>query len=101
MARTTTRWPERVGVDWSGRSRTRGCELSHAWATWLGCVAWQHFVTLTFDPRKVFPVDATLASKEASWWCGQVGRLLRRPEGWGSTRWSAVAAVPTTRTSCS
>ena len=82
MTRTTTRWPERGGADWSGRSRTRGRELSQAWATWLACVAWQYFVTLTFDPKKVFPVDAALASREAFWWFGQVGRLHRRPVGW-------------------
>lgn len=82
MTRTTTRWPERVGADWSGCSRARGRELSQAWATWLAYVGWQYFVTLTFDPKLVFPVNGALASQEAFWWCGQVGRLLRRPVGW-------------------
>jgi hypothetical protein len=82
MTQTTTRWPEYGGADFSGRSRTRGRELSQVWATWLACIAWQYLVTLTFDPKKVFPVDATLASREAFSWCGQVGRLVRRPVGW-------------------
>jgi hypothetical protein len=68
--------------DWSGRDRVRGHELSQAWAIWLSCVAWQYFVTLTFDPKKVFPANAALASTEAFWWCGQVGRVLRSAVGW-------------------
>lgn len=84
MTRTTTRWADGMsaGDDWRARSRVRGEELSAAWGQWLAPVAWQLMVTLTFDPKRVFPVNAALANREAFWWCGQVGRLLRRPVGW-------------------
>jgi hypothetical protein len=45
-------------------------------------VRWQTFATLTFDPDKVYPVGHMKAEREAFWWCGQTGRLLRRPVGW-------------------
>jgi hypothetical protein len=45
-------------------------------------VRWRLFVTLTFDPRRVYPVRRETADREAFWWCGQMSRLLRRPLGW-------------------
>lgn len=74
--------PMRGSSNWKERERLRGPELSRAWATWLGVVEWQLFATLTFDPKRRFPVGMELASREAFWWCTQTGVLLRRPVGW-------------------
>jgi hypothetical protein len=62
--------------------RIKAAEIASAWAGWLGAIPWEFFVTLTFDPTKVFPTSAVMAGKEAYWWCGQVGRLHRRPTAW-------------------
>jgi len=82
----------------------RGESLKQAWADWLGHLPWQLFVTLTFDPKIVFPVTAVHASKEAFWWCGQTARLLRSPVGWlyavergRSGQWHAHALLIGTR----
>jgi hypothetical protein len=56
--------------------------LRLAWVEFLGCIPWNLFVTLTFDPKRVYPESATRAEKEALTWCGQVGWALRRPVGW-------------------
>lgn len=80
----TTRWPESTTHrdDWQHRHRLRRAALQLAWSDFLSRVAWELFVTLTFDPKKVFPVSSQTASREAFWWCGQAGRLLRRPIAW-------------------
>jgi hypothetical protein len=48
----------------------------------LSRIKWELFVTLTFDPKKVFPVPKSTARREAFWWCGLTGCLMRRPVGW-------------------
>ena len=79
----TTRWPASVRTrDYSSRVRVRGAALLVAWVDFLSCIPWEFFVTLTFDPKRVFPVDCTRAEREAFRWCGQVGYALRRPVGW-------------------
>jgi hypothetical protein len=60
----------------------RGDALKQAWADFLGRIPWEVFVTLTFDPKRVFDVDRELAMKEARWWCGEVSRLVRKPVAW-------------------
>ncbi len=76
-------WPQTAaGDDWSTRNQLRVREMREAWGTFLGRVRWRVFVTLTFDPKRAYPVDSVRASKEAFWWCGQTGRVLRRPVGW-------------------
>ncbi len=68
--------------DWRERDRLRGRELVRAWGGYLGRIPWQLSATLTFDPKRVFPVSRDLASREAFWWVGLVARLCRRPVGW-------------------
>jgi hypothetical protein len=78
-----TKWPHgAAGDDWSRRNQLRVRELQNAWGRFLGRVRWRVFVTLTFDPKKTYPVDKVKANKEAFWWCGETGRVLRRPLGW-------------------
>lgn len=97
----TTRWPAQApGDDWGRRHRLRKYEIVDAWAEFLASVPWQFFVTLTFDPRKQFPVSGAAASREAFWWCNQTSRLVRRPLGWiyapergGSGQWHAHALI--------
>lgn len=67
---------------WRGRLRLSGAELQRRWAEFLGQLAWEFFVTLTFDPKRVFPAGREVVSREAFWWCGLVGHLSRRPIGW-------------------
>ncbi len=62
----TTCWPETAPTrNWSNRVRVRGAVLLVAWVELLGHVRWDLFVTLTFDPKRVFPVGCTRAGKEA------------------------------------
>jgi len=102
----TTQWLEqRAGVDWRHRLSVRGRVLKPAWGEFLGGIPWDVFATLTFDPKRTFPISAATASREAFWWCGQAGRLLRRPVAWmyaperhKSGRWhvhALLANVPT------
>jgi hypothetical protein len=49
-----------------------------AWASYLGGLPWQLGSTLTFDPKKVFPVNRERASREAFWWVGLVAHICRR-----------------------
>src|SRR5262249_52989821 len=60
----------------------RGQELAQAWGQFLGRIPWQSFVSLTFDPKRRFPVDRDLASREACRWCDLVAYATRRPIGW-------------------
>jgi hypothetical protein len=60
----------------------RGNALRQGWVELLGRIRWEWFVTLTFDPKRVWDVDRELVVKEARWWCGQVARLVRRPVAW-------------------
>lgn len=78
----TTRWQSERGDDWRRRHRLEAKALQNAWADWLGRVDWQLFITLTFDPKRVFPVDEDRASREAFWWCNQSSHIYRRPLGW-------------------
>lgn len=84
MGRTgTTRWPEVTHAkDWSKPLRVRGPLLRMAWVEFLDRVPWKWFVTLTFDEKRVFPVDQSRAAREAVRWCGLIGWTLRRPVGW-------------------
>ncbi len=76
-------WPQpRTDDRWTNRARFRRDGLREAWASFLGRVPWEVFVTLTFDPARTFPVGRELASREAFWWCGFVGHVFRRPIGW-------------------
>lgn len=61
-------------------------------------------MTLTFDPKRVYPVNCRTASREAFGWCNDSARLLRLPLAWvyapersASGQWHAhvlIAAVP-------
>jgi len=57
-------------------------ELQDAWAQLLGDLQWDFFVTLTFDPKRVFPVGRARAQAEATAWCNTVAASVRRPVGW-------------------
>jgi hypothetical protein len=79
----TTRWNEMGRQrDWSNRVRVRGPMLRLAWVEFLGWLPWELFVTLTFDPKKTFPVDAAKATREALVWCGHLAWALRTPIAW-------------------
>jgi hypothetical protein len=68
--------------NWSNRNRVRGTLLTRAWGDWLGRVPWQDFITLTFDPKKVFPVGRDRASSEAFRWLSHAEYAERRPLAW-------------------
>jgi hypothetical protein len=79
----TTRWPDPLpGDNPARRHRLRGWALQKAWADLLSRVQWDCFVTLTFDPDRVYPVRRQKASRESFAWCNQTARMLRRPIGW-------------------
>jgi hypothetical protein len=59
-----------------------GAELQQAWDEFLGGLPWDWFVTLTFDPNRVYPVGQERAAREAVKWCETVAASLRRPVGW-------------------
>lgn len=89
-----------VNDDGDERARLRGKELVRVWGEWLGRLPWEFFVTLTFDPKRRFPVDRELATKEAFLWLGVVGYATRRPIAWAyavergkSGLWHAHALV--------
>jgi len=100
----TTRWRSAPQKDWSQRVRVRGPMLLMAWVEFLGRVPWKLFVTLTFDPKRIFPVSCRRVEKEALAWCGHVGWATRQPVAWliapergGSGLWHAhvlLAGVP-------
>jgi hypothetical protein len=81
--RLTARWPEpSPGATWRDRAQCTYGELRESWGDFLGRVPWQYFVTLTFDPKRHYPVDQQRASRESFWWCRQLGGLYRRPVAW-------------------
>jgi hypothetical protein len=47
-----------------------------AWIDFLSRVPWELLVTLTFDPKKVFPVNRHLADREAFEWCALLARAM-------------------------
>jgi hypothetical protein len=65
--------------EWGSRNFRRRDELVLAWSQWLERVPWELFVTLTFDPKRVFPVDRNMPSREAFWWCCETSRIHRTP----------------------
>jgi hypothetical protein len=78
-----TRWPGPVlDEGWRARVGLRGGRLQAAWGAFLGRMPWEAFVTLTFDPKRRFPVSRELASRETFRWCSDAARLLRRPIAW-------------------
>lgn len=80
--RLTTKWPERrAGSTWKKRLRVKE-ELHQAWASFFGRVPWDVFASLTFDPKRVFPVPQGKASREAFDWCSRLGRSVRRSVAW-------------------
>jgi hypothetical protein len=74
-SRLTSTWPDTVAV----QARLTGARLRDAWGNLLGRFPWQWFVTLTFDPTRVFPVSSAVVEREAIWWGGMVARMLRLP----------------------
>jgi hypothetical protein len=79
-----TCWPKPLSSErWQGRTRARGEMLISAWADFLSGLAWQFFVTLTFDERRFkSPPSWELASREAFWWLGLLAKVARRSIGW-------------------
>lgn len=71
--------------DGSTSGRIPKSKLQLAWEGFLGHLRWQHFVTLTFDPKRVYPVGNLRAANEVRKWCGLVGWTCRKPVGWLST----------------
>jgi hypothetical protein len=76
LHRSANNWPQR------SKLRLRRKEQQRAWTDFLGRLEWRLFVTLTFDPKRVFPIGQELASREAFWWCNETARIYRRPLGW-------------------
>ena len=74
----TSMWP----VGSNGRVPIRAGDLAAAWKTFIGRIPWHWLVTLTFDPKKRFPVNRDLASRQALDWCRGIERDLRGPCGW-------------------
>ena len=74
----TQRWPV-VSV---AQTRLTGSDLREGWVTLVGRFPWEWFVTLTVDPKRVFPVSRAVVEREAVWWCNFVAKILRRPVGW-------------------
>jgi hypothetical protein len=77
-SRLTSAWPDTVAV----QARLTGARLRDAWGNLLGRFPWQWFVTLTFDPTRVFPVSCAMVEREATAWSNQVSRMFRLPVGW-------------------
>ena len=77
-SRLTSAWPDTVAA----QARLRGPRLRDAWGSVLIRFPWQWFVTLTFDPTRVFPVSCAVVEREATEWSNQVARMLRRQVGW-------------------
>lgn len=71
-----------LGGDWRDRTRINARRVRAGWADWLGHIPWHTFATLTFDPRRSPDTSERAASREAFWWCGQIGRWERKPVGW-------------------
>ena len=108
--RRTHTWPRYIATE----THLSGADLINGWATWLGYFPWQWFITLTFDPKRVYPVSQSVAEREAIRWCELVGRTVRLPVGWvcatergrggqwhahvvmlaNSETWSPTAALP-------
>jgi hypothetical protein len=83
--RMTTRWPKSAATDeikWKGRIQFTRDALAAAWAAFIGRIAWSHSITLTFDPKKRYPVSRELASREAFRWLNQLAADSRSPVGW-------------------
>lgn len=79
----TTHWPDpRPGASWDQRSKASADDLPRMWAQFLGRVPWTMMATLTFDPRRVFPVGQLRASREAWQWLEYVAWIHRRPVAW-------------------
>ena len=58
----TRPWPPHMAT----KTRVAGTDLIDGWATWLGRFSWQWFVTLTFVPKRVFPVSRAVVEREAT-----------------------------------
>jgi len=79
----TTSWPSPRSNDrWEDRTWADPWVLHRAWGEFIGRIPWEWFVTLTFDPKRRFPVSRELASREAFIWCGLVGLAYRRAVTW-------------------
>ncbi len=76
----TTRWPLLTPSE-SGELLRRQ-DLHSAWGKVLGRIRWELFVTLTFDPKRVFPLNSERAMREARKWCDHASWMYRRPLGW-------------------
>lgn len=76
------RWPGPViGTRWQNRTRLNARRVRDGWGSFLERVEWNMSATLTVDPRKA-DVSENMVSREVFAWCGDVGRLSRRPVGW-------------------
>lgn len=78
-----TQWPApRLSGQLPARAKLSGDPLATAWATFLGRVPWTHFWTLTFDPKRQFPVGEHVASREAFSWLNDGCRIMRARIAW-------------------
>jgi hypothetical protein len=79
----TTRWPESGAMALSTcRMPATDKALSQAWGLFFGRVPWEAMATLTFDPKRVFPVSSARAWAEATDWCSRLGYIYRRQVDW-------------------
>lgn len=62
--------------------RVRDPELRVGWLEFAGEIRWDWFVTLTFDPKRVYPVNRQRAEREALGWCQDVARAYRSRVAW-------------------
>jgi len=76
--RPTSTWPFTVAE----QARLTGTRLRDAWASLLGRFPWQWFVTLTFEPSRIFPVRRRQVEREGTWLGQLVAKVCRTPVGW-------------------
>ena len=79
--RTTSTWRGRSRSD-TAHAHLSGSVLSLAYAEFLGRVRWEVMITLTFDPRRRFPVSRDRAVQEAIKWANTLAYAVARPIGW-------------------
>jgi hypothetical protein len=105
IGRVRSSWPTGLARTSGHRVvRVRNPLLQLGWMEFVSAIPWEWFVTLTFDPKKVWSVSRDTAARETIRWFGDVERYFRRHIGWlaaleqhKSGRWHShglLAGVP-------
>lgn len=81
--RIATSWPKQHQSLTANGSVRLGKEALHrGWAQLVGCIPWEVWITLTFDPERWPRRDRRLAEEETQWLLRYTERVFRRPIGW-------------------